>query len=245
MFVEKADGASVFCLESQISVGKTVLIINPTIENKWGGVSVIGTRHPLWPVEQPAGTPQVALPLNVAEETRPLAFDLELANVEVDDVRMAEACGQSFCDGRYGVACPSTRHGAPQLTLPVVVLRAGDVQFAPYCSVDLARQMFGATELLTSAGSTLDICAMADHVEQQLSGHVGGVRLWGWLKPAVRDGDDFATLANLRASRLAVLEAPLERYVAAAAVRGALTEEEAAREVEFQSAFVAPDRKFV
>jgi hypothetical protein len=150
LFVARPDGPSVLHFEDQMSIGSAMLVVNPRMVGEWSGLSVFGTWDPLWPIQQPLEQPPVLLPLDLAEHTCSQAFNIQVASVQVEEVRMVATCGQGFCDGRYGVACVCTRHSAPSLTVPVVVLTADGVESAEYGSVALGRLMFTPEQLLTS-----------------------------------------------------------------------------------------------
>lgn len=188
-----------------------MLILNPKIDGDWTGTTVISTRDPLWPVEL-LHKDVVDLPVNVAIESKPRAFTFVADRVFVENVRMETTCANGFCDGRYGCACPCTRHRAAPLVIPAIILRCKEVTFATYSSSELALLMFVKDDLLSSSSSRNSLMAMATHVKNQLESHVGGLRIWGWIKPAVHDGDESATLGKAHISRVAVIGASLIRY---------------------------------
>jgi hypothetical protein len=77
---------------------------------------------------QPIAQPLVPLPMEVIVATAMVAFDIEVEQVCVVEVRMVVTCGQAFCDGRYGCTCVCTRHSAPLLTVPTVVFMVDGVE---------------------------------------------------------------------------------------------------------------------
>lgn len=211
MFISKEDGSSVLFLEKKLTIGGAVLVLNPRFVGEWAGLPVFSTRDPLWPVVT-LPSDFVPLPLSLTDEVSTRFFDVRSDDLEVMSVTMLVACGNAFCDGRYGINCPCSRHKLPLLTLPSVELRVGEVEFARFSSVELALCFFDQSQLL----STTDVMDMADHVRRSLSHYVDGVRLCGWLKPAVAEADDFATVAKAHISKLTFLGAQPPRYVAGA-----------------------------
>lgn len=213
LFVDKADAPAVLFFENLgVSVGKAVLVLNPEIVGEWECTTVIRTRDPLWPVGVVAG-PIVDLPINVATEVRPLAFSMVANKVKVHRARMEEACSGSMCDGRNGRDCPCTRHKSPVLVCPCISFRVGDVVLSSYMSYEFSLLLFAKEELLASAASSLNYSDMLAHVKRVIEEHEGGFRFLGWVKPAVSEGDDFASAGKAHISRAYVIGQPLARYV--------------------------------